>query len=174
MSAVCGVGSGRILGESHRRLLVLHVRAAFGAVHLGPRQPLHGSYGGIEIGEVSSLATLCVSTATIRYVGGSCDTYSPPSLGTWHHWIIRYEGSGTGAGEGGPVSIYIDDVLVFTQINDPSNDPVFSSAMPDVLYVGGDGARMDDLRIYGDVFSQAQQCSYILGGAWTGSGCTLP
>ncbi len=35
--------SGRILGESHRRLLVLHVRAAFDAVHLGPRQPLHGS-----------------------------------------------------------------------------------------------------------------------------------
>ena len=32
----------------------------------------------------------------------------------------------------------------------------------------------DDVRIYNTAFSQADQCTVIIGGTWTGSACTLP
>jgi len=132
-------------------------------------------YGGIALYESASQVGLCVSTASSAFIGGSCANFPAPATGAWHHWIIRYAGTGSGPGQGGPVNIYIDDVLVHTTANDASNDPVFSSAIPDTLSIGGNGALMDDLRIYDNVFSPAQQCEYIIGGVWTGgSTCALP
>lgn len=82
---------------------------------------------------------------------------------------------GTGSGEGGPVSVYVDDVLKLTKANDGSNNPVFTpTGIPDVMYVGGNGALMDDVRIYDVVFSPAGQCTYVVGGVWSNGACTLP
>jgi hypothetical protein len=36
------------------------------------------------------------------------------------------------------------------------------------------GIALDDVRVYNIVFSPAEQCTVILGGAWSGSAYTLP
>ena len=33
---------------------------------------------------------------------------------------------------------------------------------------------VDDLKLYDQVYTQATQCTMIIGGSWTGSSCTLP
>ena len=72
------------------------------------------------------------------------------------------------------VSIYLDAVLKLTVPDDLSNDTVFGSGISDTLYIGGNGAFMDDLRIYDRVFTPAEQCVRIINGVWDGSGCILP
>lgn len=133
-------------------------------------------YGGITFYESTSFSTLsvCVSNTTSAYVAGSCLSFAAPAPGAWHHWIISYAGTGTGSGQGGPVNIYLDDVLKLTVNDDASNNPVFSSGISDTLYIGGNGGLMDDLRIYDRVFTPAEQCARIINGAWTGSNCALP
>jgi hypothetical protein len=38
-------------------------------------------YGGIQVGESGSDASVCVSTTTSRYVSGSCGTFAAPPIG---------------------------------------------------------------------------------------------
>ena len=65
-------------------------------------------------------------------------------------------------------------MLAFTQANDASNNPVFNPGISDVLYIGTGGLMLDDVRVYNSVFTVANQCTQIIGGAWNGSACTLP
>jgi hypothetical protein len=114
-------------------------------------------YGGVTFYENSnSTIAVCVSTAFDLYVTGSCPFFGSPTTGMWHHWIIMYAGTGTGVGQGGPVSVYLDDVLQLTIANDVSNDPVFNPGISDTLYIGGNDAPVDDLRIYDRVFTPAE------------------
>lgn len=133
-------------------------------------------YGGISFFELTSPTNIgvCVSNAIAAYVTGSCPVIAAPSSGAWHHWIISNVGSGPGSGAGGEVNIYLDDVLALTIDNLSFSDPVFNSGISDTLYIGGNGSLMDDLRIYDRVFTPEEQCARIIGGAWTGSNCTLP
>lgn len=131
-------------------------------------------YGGIQLGLSSSSVSVCVSSTSSSYLGGSCLGFTAPSANTWHHWTIRYDGSGTGTGQGGPVQIYVDNVLVHTRPNDGSNNPVFSNGITDRLYIGAFNMALDDVKIYNQVFSLADQCTYVVRGTWTGSSCTLP
>jgi hypothetical protein len=132
-------------------------------------------YGGIQLGYYSATQfTMCVSTTTNSYLGGSCAVFNAPATGAWHHVILRYAGTGTGAGQGAGVDVYEDDVLVKTVANDASNNPVFNSGISDSLYVGTGGISLDDVRIYNSTFTVANQCTQIIGGTWTGTSCTLP
>jgi hypothetical protein len=132
-------------------------------------------YGGVSFYEnMISTTAVCVSNTTDPLVTGSCPFFASPTTGAWHHWIISYAGTGTGSGQGGPVNIYLDDVLQQTVSNDASNNPVFNSGISDTLYIGGNGALMDDLRIYDRIFTPAEQCARIIDGVWTGSSCILP
>ena len=130
-------------------------------------------YGGVQIGESANTSSACVATTTNSLLGGNCNGFASPGTSAWHHWIIRYAGTGTGSGQGGPTEIYVDDVLKLTRANDVSNNPVFTTAIPDEMTIGGSGAIMDDLEIFNRVFTQAEQCIVIIGGSWNGS-CTLP
>lgn len=136
----------------------------------GPSTP----YGGMQFGLSSNTTSLCVSTTTNSFLGGSCNGFATPSANTWHHWIFRYDGTGTGAGQGGSVEVYVDDVLVHTRPNDAQNNPVWNPGAPDIMTLAGNGVALDDLRIYNQVFTVAEQCMYIVKGTWTGSACTLP
>ena len=131
-------------------------------------------YGGVTLGLTNTSVSLCVSSTTNAFLAGSCVGFTAPSANSWHHWLLRYDGSGTGAGQGGPLQVYVDDVLVHTRANDVNNNPVFSSGIPDRLYVGMANSQVDDVQIYDQVLTQAQQCTAILLGSWTGASCTLP
>ncbi len=132
-------------------------------------------YGGVQLAKTGSTIGVCVSTTTNSFLDGTCSGFTAPSIGTWHHWIVRYSGTGTGPGQGGPTEIYVDDVLMLTRANDASNNPVFNNTgMPDVMTIGGSNATMDELTIFNTVFTRAEQCTLIIGGVWTGSSCTLP
>lgn len=132
-------------------------------------------FGGVQLGQSSLGISVCVSSTTNSFLGGDCNGFTSPSINAWHHWIIRYSGTGIGTGQGGPAEIYVDDVLMLTRANDADNNPVFNNTgMPDTMTIGGIGVAMDDLRIYNRTFTQAEQCTLIIGGAWTGSACTLP
>lgn len=131
-------------------------------------------YGGVQMGLTSASVAVCVSTTTNSYLSGGCNGFTAPSANTWHHWILRYDGSGTGAGQGAPTEIYVDNVLVHTRANDTANNPVWNSGAPNRLYLGVPNSMLDDVRIYNQVFSVADQCQFVVRGTWTGSSCTLP
>jgi hypothetical protein len=131
-------------------------------------------YGGVQMGLTQNSVSVCVSTSTSSYLSGGCNGFTAPSANTWHHWIMRYDGSGTGPGQGGVTQIYVDNVLVHTRPNDANNNPVWNPGIPDRLYLGLSNASLDDVRIYNQVFSLADQCTYVVRGTWTGSSCTLP
>jgi hypothetical protein len=132
-------------------------------------------YGGIQMGLTSTAVSVCVSTTTNSYLSGGCNGFTAPSANTWHHWLVRYDGTGTGTGQGGVTEIYIDDVLVHTRANDTNNNPVFSAGISDRFFVGGAGnTQVDDVRVYNQVFTRAEQCTYVMRGTWTGTACTPP
>ena len=86
----------------------------------------------------------------------------------------RHHDLGTGGAEARQVARIGIDVLVTTRANDASNNPVWNPGAPDIMTLGGNGVALDDLRIYNQVFTVAEQCMYIVKGTWTGSACTLP
>jgi hypothetical protein len=132
-------------------------------------------YGGIQLALNGSLINMCAATTSSSYLGGSCLGFNSASGDVWHHYIVRYDGTGTGTGQGGPVEVYIDDVLVHTRANDGNNNPVFNSTgMVDRMTMYASGGLLDDVRIYNQVFTRAEQCTYVMRGTWTGSACTPP
>lgn len=131
-------------------------------------------YGGIQLGFSGSSGSLCVATTTSSLLEGGCGAAIPPSSNSWHHWIIRYEGSGLGTGQGGITTVWIDGVLARTQANDNANNPVFTATIPDALYLGAPGTQLDDVRVYDRVFTPAEQCTFLVGGTYAGTTCTLP
>lgn len=133
-------------------------------------------YGGVQMGLTSSSVSVCVSTTSSSLLTGNCNGFTAPSPNVWHHWLVRYDGTGTGTGQGGATEFYIDDVLVLTRANDSSNNPVFSpTGISDRFYPGGAGnTQVDDVRVYNQVFSREDQCTYVMRGTWTGSACTPP
>jgi hypothetical protein len=131
-------------------------------------------YGGIQLGLSGSQSSMCVSSTTAQFLGGNCAGFALPSPTEWHHWIIRYEGTAVAASLGGPTTVWIDGALVHTRANDGSNDPVFSPAITDALYLGTPGTQLDDVRIYDQVFTPAEQCTFLIGGTVAGTTCILP
>lgn len=131
-------------------------------------------YGGVQLGLTNTNLSACVSTSTASFLGGSCLGFTMPSANTFHHWIMRYDGSGTGAGQGAPLQIYVDDVLVHTRANDANNNPIWNPGAPDRMTLGASGAIIDELKIYNQVFTTAEQCTYVIGGSWNGATCNLP
>lgn len=65
-------------------------------------------------------------------------------------------------------------VLVHSRANDAANDPVFSSSVLSTLQFGSDALRIDDVRVYNEAFTVAEQCTTVIGGTWSGSSCALP
>ncbi len=132
-------------------------------------------YGGVQIAFFDAThLTICVATTSNRYLTGSCPLIAAPSSAGWHNIIIRYAGTGTSAGQGAGVDVYEDDVLVESVPNDAANDPVFNASISDTLTIGQAGAPVDDVRVYNQTFTVADQCMVIIRGNWTGSACVLP
>jgi hypothetical protein len=131
-------------------------------------------FGGIQFGFGGTTASMCVATTSNSGLSGGCGGPTAPSANVWHHWILRYNGSGTGAGQGGPTEVYVDDVLVDTRPNDAANDPVFTTAIPDNFYLGAPGTVMDEVKVFATTYDVATQCTGIIGGTYAGSTCTLP
>ena len=131
-------------------------------------------YGGVQLGRSGSSLSLCVSTTSNNFLSGMCNGPPAPSTGAWHHYIIRYDAVGTGAGEGGNVELYVDGAFYYVRHNDAMNDPVFNPGIPDTMYIGSEPATMDELLIFDRVYGEADQCTLLTGGTWNGVSCTLP
>lgn len=129
-------------------------------------------YGGLTLSVTGPGVALCVATASAATLG-ACTTAWTPSADTWHHWIVRYDGRGLGAGEGGAIELYIDGALAGVQANDAANDPVWNPGMPDVLALQVANTQLDDVRVYDRVMTMAEQCTELIGGTWDGR-CALP
>ncbi|MCC6995609.1 MAG: choice-of-anchor D domain-containing protein [Deltaproteobacteria bacterium] len=131
-------------------------------------------YGGVSVGHTGTSASLCAASTTNSLLTGSCPTFSA-SLNTWHHYLVRYAGLGSGVGQGAPVEMYLDNVLMATATQDAANNPVFTAGVTDTISLGAPSfVAMDDLKIYNQVFTVANQCTQVIGGTWTGTSCTLP
>jgi hypothetical protein len=131
-------------------------------------------YGGVQLGfKAPGTFNLCVATATNPSLTGGCAAVAAPASGGWHNVILRYAGTGTGAGQGAGVDLYEDGVLAATVPNDADNNPVFNQSLGG-MYLGTGGVALDDVRIYDQVFSAADQCALLIGGTWSGAACTLP
>lgn len=132
-------------------------------------------YGGVQIAYPSaSTFSFCVASTSNPYISGSCASSTGPATASWHNVILSYAGTGTGAGQGAALDVFVDDVLAKTIANDTANDPIFSSGISDTLYVGAPGFTLDEIRIYATTFTQDLQCTTVIGGTWNGSSCTLP
>jgi len=66
-----------------------------------------------------------------------------PAAGAWHNVILRYAGTGTGAGQGANVEVYGNNVLIQTIPNDVMNNPVFSFGIYDTLSIGTGGVAFE-------------------------------
>lgn len=132
-------------------------------------------YGGVQLGFASNTTALCVATTTSSLLGAGCGGPTSPSANTWHHWIVRYNGTSTGGGGGGPTEIYVDSVLAYTQVNDTANNPVFTSTgISDTFSLGTSNVVVDDVKIFNTTYDLQTQCTGIIGGTWNGTACALP
>jgi hypothetical protein len=101
-----------------------------------------------------------------------CVSFASPSAGAWHHLLYRYEaGSPTGAA---PVDIYLDNELVGSIAN-AGGIPLLGEGVADIQ-VGAKGTigstfYVDELTVHDAVFTQQQQCVYVLFYDWTGTSC---
>ena len=134
---------------------------------------LTGNDGGgiVCFGEDPQVAKLsaCYSASPSGADCGSFDFVE----GDWHHLILRYAATSTQPGGGAPLEIYRDGMLVDTAPN-ATGAVIFSAGQDQNMVLGaGSDFIVDDLKIYDSVFSEAEQCSWIIGGSWTGS-CQLP
>jgi hypothetical protein len=120
------------------------------------------------------MGILCAASTTHSLLGGSCQSATGPSANVFHHWILRYDGTSATATNGGaPVDLYVDGNSFLTQAN-ASSEPVFSSAIPDVITIGTAGVALDELVIYDQVFDLQTQCTQIVGGTFANGTCTPP
>lgn len=129
------------------------------------------SYHGVAASGGDQVITTCSD--------GGCFSFPNPTLGVWHNVIYRYDGPSTTVG--GPVDIYVDGALVGT-ITNAAATPIIGSQVKDIR-MGSEGAGsvagpsrfyIDEYRVYNQVFTQAQQCTDIIGGTWTGENCVMP
>jgi hypothetical protein len=87
------------------------------------------------------------------------------SVGTWHHLIYRYDGS---AGEA-PLELFIDGALVATL---PPSNVYFSTTQKNVVIGTRTNMQIDEVAIYAQVFTLADQCTTVVGGRWENGSCT--
>lgn len=129
------------------------------------------SYHGVASSGGDQVITTCSD--------GGCFSFPNPTLGVWHNVIYRYDGPSTTVGA--PVDIYVDGELVGT-ITNAAATPIIGSQVKDIR-MGSEGAGavagpsrfyIDEYRVYNQVFTQAQQCTVIIGGTWTGENCVMP
>ena len=131
-------------------------------------------YGGLAFGSGSQTQIiLCAAGDVTASLGNGCPVAASDTAGVWFNLIVRYDGTSNVAGGGADIQVYKDDGVPFVQANN-SKEAVFGQGMADILTLGGGGIILDEIRVYDAVYTQAQQCTGIIGGTWSGSACTLP
>jgi Concanavalin A-like lectin/glucanases superfamily/CARDB len=125
------------------------------------------TYHGID----PSILTTCSGAS-------QCFSFPSPAAGVWHHLLYRYDAPS--AQQGAPVDIYVDGVLA-GQVPNPAQVPLAGAAGADIRFgnfqassAAGGIAYVDELRVYPFVFTDADQCTVVIGGTWDGASCSLP
>jgi hypothetical protein len=129
-------------------------------------------YGGLQLfPESNGTAGLLLSSTTTSYVpAGNPNVVNIGASGAWHNLILVYNRDNASHN----FEVWLDDVLSSSITNNNAASTIFNSSQADQLTVGQASMTIDDVRIYNQVFTQAQQCTVIIGGAWSGTACTLP
>ncbi len=129
-------------------------------------QTYHGVYHDTEL-------TTCFGTGDGDAFGG-CRSFSAAPCG-WHQLIFRERSHSA------PVELFYDGVPQAKLAADPGyvmfgpslNDIWLGKAHEGTGWQGG-GHRIDDLRVYGEAFSDQDQCTHVFGGRWCGGQCYPP
>jgi hypothetical protein len=116
-----------------------------------------------------------ITTCAGHGATGGCDTFEIED-GCWHHIIYRY--ASTSAGAVAPLIIYLDGNEV-AWVTTESNSALFNGGANDIrlgLHWVGSGWEpahhlVDDLRVYGTVFPEEEQCTGLVGGTWVDGWC---
>ncbi len=132
--------------------------------------------GGVAVGHGIASPASIVACATGTSGTTACNSFVTPSFGLWHNLVLRYAGTSTGAGGGAPVDVYLDGVVV-AAIPNPTLEVIFSSTQRNDLVIGQSSMfYVDEIRVYDQVFTAAEQCITVIGGTWNPSTsmCILP
>lgn len=126
----------------------------------------HGAYN-------DTVLTTCFGTGDGDPFGG-CRSFSAAPCG-WHQLVYRQRSPSD------PVELFYDGVQQATLAADPSY--VMFGPSVDDIWLGrdhggsdwqGGSHRVDDLRVYGQAFSDQDQCTHVFGGRWCGGQCFPP
>ena len=133
---------------------------------------IRGSRGWESYHGVTGFATKLTTCSS-----AGCVTFASPTPAVWHSLVYRYDAPSYLTG--GPIQIYSDGVLAATVENSSGVDLLSNGA--DDLLLGSSNTPnwyadfyVDEIRIFDTVFTDAEQCTTVIGGTWAGSGCTLP
>ena len=161
-------GTAALLGSDHKWTIGLWFRedVAMANAHLLSFRQLGGweTYHGANSGNLTTCSP------------GGCFSFSSV-LGTWRHLLFRYDG--VSATVGAPLEIWVDGALVGTIAN-PESKPLTADVLHDItlgfepFYGKHSVFYVDDVRIFNAVYAPDVQCFGVVGGTWTGTGCTLP
>jgi len=92
----------------------------------------------------------------------------------WHHLILRYGRNSANGTELAALAVYLDGRYMGVMDNGDGY-PIFSTSQATDMRVGDAAVRIDELEVFSGVFSDAEQCAFVLGGFWDNdNGCKLP
>jgi hypothetical protein len=150
----------------------IHDYVASGGIFMDFDNRSTAPYGGIQLFPgAGSTAGLILSSTSLSYVpAGNPNTVNIGASGAWHNLIMVYNRDNSSHN----FEVWIDGVLSSSITNNNAASTIFNSSQSDQLTVGQTSMTIDDVRIYNQVFTQAQQCTVVIGGTWTGTACTLP
>jgi hypothetical protein len=133
----------------------------------GPTQGWH-TYHGVE--EPDQRMITCSDGGCFSFVSDA---------EVWHSLVYRY--AGVSATQGEPIDIFVNGLRV-GQVENPNLIPLVGSGVRDIVlgtaesdfFVGAVFA-VDELRVYNVAFTDAQQCTEVIGGEWSENQvCVLP
>lgn len=117
-----------------------------------------------------TLRTACEGSSS--YTGIASTGYI---VGRWQNLIFRHAGTAAAPGGGADMEIYLNNELVGV-VSNPGGAQIWSTTMEDLILGAYSNFTIDELKVYGQVFNEQQQCTEVIGGTWDGgtSTCLLP
>jgi len=134
---------------------------------------IRGPYGGWETYHGAYEPVTELTTCS----DAGCASFANPTPDTWHSLVYRYDAPSYL--QGGAIQLYSDGKLVETIQNSSSLD-IFSSDTADLVLGPRSSSDfysdfyIDEIRIYDRVFDEPTQCTAVIGGTYSGTGCILP
>lgn len=123
------------------------------------------------VGAPQAIRVGCGANGSNEYVEES--GFKPDA---WIHVGLQYKAGAQGDGNGAPVDVYIGGRYFKTIPNTDKGDVFGAEQALHTVLGANTSAIIDELRIYNQVFSQAEYCTEVTGGTWVSGNdyCDVP